>query len=469
MHTLPSSVSTFEFAAFAAALAFATAVHTSAADASASAAGAQANPTPWLTELSLTGKEYYDDNVLVVSGLGLPEQSSWVTDVAVRLGVDFAPLIGAGPGLSSLTLVYNPERVDFHQLSSENYTAHRINDLFKGKVGNFSYSLDNAFLYNDGNKLAETYAANQLSGTAGNQLDKYRNNYTHSVPRERRNQIQDRYTAQVRWDFANNLLFLRPISSLTYYNLNTDLFSTSKAPYLGYQDYIDRWDINGGADVGYNVTQNFALVAGYRDGFQHQDQFSPLINSDQHFAANHYQRALVGVEGQLTKWLSVKFSGGPDFRDYNPDTPIIHDRTTRYYGEGSATAILSKNQTLSFNYKQWLFVSSTGLVPYDDISYALLYHLTLTPFLGLDLGARYLEANYTLGDDDAGSAPSLRDDKEYEGTVGFSYLINKHFTAGINYAYDKGLNGLTTLAANYAPAYRDFEHGVVGFSLKLTY
>jgi len=229
---------------------------------------------PWLTDLSLTGKESYDDNVLVVSGLGMPEQSSWVSDITFRLGLDVAPLLNSGPVLSSATFAYQVERADYQSLSSENFTAHRFNDVFKGKLGNLSYSLDNAFLYVDGNKFAETYALNQLSGAAASQGDKYRNNYTHSVPRERRNQYQDRYTAQARWDLANGLLFLRPYSNLTYYNLNTYLFNTSKAPYLGYQDYIDRWDINGGADLGVNVASNFALTVGYRDGYQHQDPFA---------------------------------------------------------------------------------------------------------------------------------------------------------------------------------------------------
>jgi len=442
---------------------------TAVADTPAAVENTTGGTAPWLTDLSLLGKESHDDNVLVVSGLGMPEQSSWVTDVTFRLGVDFAPLLNAGPALSSLTFVYQGERADYHDLPSENYTSHRLNDIFKGKLGNFSYSLDNAFLFVDGNKLAETYAANQLSGAAANQGDKYRNNFTHAVPRERRNQDQDRYTAQVRWDFANNLLFVRPISNMTYYNMNTYLFNTSKAPYLGYQDYPDRYDINGGADFGVNVTSNIALTVGYRDGFQHQDQFALAINSDQHFSSNHYQRALLGIEGQVTKWLSLKFAAGPDFRNYNPDTAITHDRTTRYYGEGTATATLSNNQSLSLTYKDWFFVSSTGLVPYQDIIYTLTYHLNVTPRLGLDLGARYLEANYTLGDDTAGSAPSLRDDLDYEGSAGFSYLVVPHLTASVAYVYNKGENGLESLAASLDPAYRDFEHAVVTFGLKYAF
>jgi hypothetical protein len=418
----------------------------------------------WLTDLSLGDREYYDDNVLLVSGLGMPIQTSWVNDASFKLGFDFAPVLSDGGILKTLTLVYAPEVVSYANDSSENYTAHRINDSIKGSEGDFSYSFDNAFLYNDGSKLAETYALNQLSGAAANQNDKYRNNFTHAVPRERRNQYQDRYTAQLRWDIGS--IFFRPVSNLTYYNLNTYLFNTSFAPYKGYQDYIDRWDINGGADLGYKISKSVDFFVGYRDGFQHQDPFSLGINSDQHFSSNHYQRVLFGLEGQLTDWLNVKAAFGPDFRDFNPDTPIIHDRTTRFYGEAQATAILSKTQTLSFNFKQWVFVSSTGLVPYDDITYVLGYHLNVTKQVGLDLGAKYSEANYTLGNDYAGSAPSLRDDEDYQGSAGISYAILPNLIASATYAYDKGLNGLETLAATYAPAYRDFEHEVWGFGLQ---
>jgi predicted porin len=130
---------------------------------------------------------------------------------------------------------------------------------------------------------------------------------------------------------------------------------------------------------------------------------------------------------------------------------------------------VAKDQSLTFAYKQWIFVSSTGLVPYYDSSYGLTYHVNLTKQLGLDLGARYLEANYTLGNDVAGSAPSLRDDKEYEGSAGLNYLIVPHLTASVAYVYDKGANGLNGLAANLDAPYRDFEHGVITFGVKYAF
>jgi len=160
-------------------------------------------------------------------------------------------VLASGGAIQTFSLVYQPDRVTYAQHSEESYTAHRFNTTLKGKSGAFTFSLDNAFLYNDGDKLAPTYALNQLSGAAADQNDKYRNNYAHGTARERRNQIQDRYTILVQYNTGN--FFVRPVSSLIFYNLNTDLFNTSSAPYKGYQDYIDRYDLNGGVAVGYQA------------------------------------------------------------------------------------------------------------------------------------------------------------------------------------------------------------------------
>ena len=208
------------------------------------------------------------------------------------------------------------------------------------------------------------------------------------------------------------------------------------------------------------------MTLGYRDGYQHQDGFTAAINSDLHQASNHYQRALLGLEGKLTDWLTVKLAAGPDFKDFNPDTAIIHDRTTRYYGEGSAVATLPQDQSLTFSYKQWYFVSSTGLVPYEDTTVSLVYHKGLTKQLGVDLGVKYLEANYTIGNDYAGSAPDLRDDGDIGASVGLSYAVTPHFVVAVTYNHDDGRNQLSGLAAKYFPNYRDFDHNITAIDLK---
>ncbi len=418
----------------------------------------------WLTDLSFGVKESYDDNVLIVSGLGLPVQSSWVSQLSFKLGVDLAPSFDAGGPIKSLTLVYQPDAFIYSQNSEESYTAHRLNAALKGETGGLKFSLENAFLHNDGSRLALTYALNQLSGPAGNQLDKFRSFYTHSPPRERRNQDQDRASGQVQYDTAR--LFVRPVAALTYYNLNTYLFNSSVAPYKGYQDYPDRWDANAGVDLGIKTPANFAFTFGYRFGYQHQDPFSLGVSSDQHYSSNHYQRVLVGVDGKLLPWLTAKLAIGPDARTFSPSAPISDRRTTRPYLEGSATATLPASQTLTASYRQAVWVSATGIVPYTETVSSLTWHWSATQRWGFDLGARYLEADYTLGNDVAGSAPSLRDDVEYEASSGVSYVLRIHLVASITYVYDRGFNALHGLPQTFAPDYRNFTHGVTALGLQ---
>jgi len=154
----------------------------------------------WLTDLGLGLKEGYDNNILLVSGNGMPEQSSWITMVSPKLGVNVAPLLGKQSAIQTASLAYAPDYAFYHNAPSETYKAHRFLQTIKAKSGDFSVSSDNSLLYNDGSDVAETYALNQLAGAAANQNDKYRNFYAQGVPRERRNQIQDRGTVLMQYD-----------------------------------------------------------------------------------------------------------------------------------------------------------------------------------------------------------------------------------------------------------------------------
>ncbi len=430
--------------------------------ASATSAGWQ--KPAWLSDLSVGVKESYEDNVLSVSGLGMPEQSSWVTDVALKLGINFVPLLGDQHAVQALSLVYLPDFVTYSDISQENYNAHRLIGTIKVKEDNFLFSLENSFLYNDGNKVAPIYALNQVAGAAGNQNDKFRNNYAHGPARERRNQIQDRYTAFLQYTASD--YFVRPVSTLTYYDLKTDLHNSTPAPYKGYQNYADRYDVNAGVDFGYKVAPSLFATLGYRYGYQYQQLFAPTITADRHYSSGYYQRALLGIEGKIGKNVTVKLAAGPDFRDYNANAPINNPHTTRYYAEASVAAIVAPDQTLNLSYKQWIFVASTGTAPYVDTTATLGYHWSVNKQWGLDLGARMLEANYTMGNDILGTAPSQRDDVDYGVSMGLTYAITPHFAANFAYAYDKGKNAYHDIAAIFFPQYREFDHNLVTFGLQ---
>jgi len=420
----------------------------------------------WLTDLSLGVKETYDDNIYLVSGAGMKPQDSFVTIASPKVGFNFAPLLGSQKTLQTLSLVYAPDFALYSGAPTENYIAHKINNSIKGSVGDFSFALDNAFLFNDGDKVAEIYALNQLGGGAANQLDKYRNNFAHAPARERRNQIQDRSSIVFQYDLHN--FFIRPTASWVDYDLMTDWHNTGAAPWKGYQNYVSRYDVNGGLDLGYKVKPDLALLFGYRDGHQYQQRLPIAIDGDQHHADSDYQRLLVGVEGKPWTWLNVKLSGGPDFRYYNPSAPVNARHMTTFYAEGSLTATLSPSQSVTFSYKDWQWVSSTGKAPEFDSSYGLTYHWEATKQLGFDLGARYQQADFLSGNDFAGSAPSMRNDADYTISFGASYAFTKHFNMGLTYSYDMGRNLLSNYSAAPATtssaAYRSFDHQLISLA-----
>ena len=442
---------------------------TCGADAPAADSVAAAWQKPvWLTDLSLGVKESYDDNLLLVSGNGLAPQSSWVTTVSPRIGFNFAPLLGNQKTLQTLSLSYSPDFNIYQNAPAQSYDAHKIGDTIKGQAGDFSFSLDNAFLFNDGSHQAPIYALNQ-SGTAASQLDQFRNNYAHPVPRERLAQTQDRATIVLQYDWDK--FFVRPVASLLNYNLMTDWHNTSviagsPPPVYGYQNYVDRYDVNGGVDLGYKLTPKLAATLGYRYGSQYQEQCPAAITSDRHYSSSYYQRVLLGLEGKPWKWLNVKLSGGPDFRNYNSMAPVNDFHPIKYYGEAVLTATLAANQAVTFNYKQWQWVSSTGKVPYMDSTYALTYHWSATKQLGLDLGGKVLEGDYTVGNDNSGTAPSLRDDMEYEVSAGVTYAFTTRLSANLAYTYDLGDNALNNLPVTLGPAYRSFEHQVASLGVQ---
>jgi opacity protein-like surface antigen len=431
------------------------------ADATAAAPAPAAWQKPaWLTDLSLGVKESYDDNLFLVSGNGMTPQSSWVTTVSPKVGFNFAPLLKNQKTLQTLSLSYTPDFNIYHDASSQSYDAHKIGDTIKGQAGDFSFSLDNAFLYNDGSHQAPIYALNQTA----NQFDKFRNNYSHSVARERLAQIQDRAVIVLQYDWDK--FFVRPVASLLDYNLMTDWHNTGSAPWKGYQNYVDRYDVNGGVDAGWKLTPKLAATLGWRYGSQYQQQLPTAIDADSHYSSSDYQRVLLGLEGRPWNWLNVKLAGGPDFRSYNSMTPVNDLHPVKYYGEAVFTATLTPSQTVTFNYKQWQWVSSSSKVPYLDSTYTLAYHWKATRQLGFDLGGKVLEGDYTEGTDNSGSAPSLRDDSEYEVSAGVTYAFTTNFSANLAYTYDVGVNNLDNLPANLAPAYRNFEHQVVSLGLQ---
>jgi hypothetical protein len=419
---------------------------------------------PWLADLSLGVKEGFDNNLLGVSGYGLRPKGSMFTTVSPKVGFDFLPLLGEEKTFSALSFSYTPDYSIYYNAPQENYDAHKFNNAIKGKSGDFSFNLDNAFLFNDGSTTAPTYAVSQAS--AADENDKNRNFYAFAMPRERRKQFQDRASAILQYDVDK--FFIRPAASFLYYDLETDLRNTAAGlGNVGYQDFPDRYDVNGGADLGYKIAPPIAVTLGYRYGHQYQEQFPVAVSpTDRHFSSSDYQRVLLGFEGKWN-WLTYKMAGGPDFRSYNSMAPVYDFHPIKYYGEAVISAKINDRHFVTFTYKQWEWVSSVGLVPYFDSTFALNYHWNATKKLGLDLGGKILEADFTGGNENgqqvASQTASLRDDRQYSILAGASYAFTPRLNASVNYSYDLGANVLGNLPAALSATsqYRDFSHQYV--------
>lgn len=401
----------------------------------------------WLTDLSVSAKETYDDNVLLVSGDGpLKPQPSLVSMAAGKAGFNFAPLIGPDSAFQVLSLVYSPEADIYHNAPDESFDAQRVADSVKGQAGDFSFSLDNAFTYVDGSETAPTYLGD----------DKYRSGFASVVAKERRKQIQERTKAALQYDW--NAFFVRPTASVLYYDMMTILSSTA-----GYQNYPSRADINGGADLGYRLTKDLAVTLGYRYGHQYQQQLPAWIDATRFASGSDYQRVLVGLEGKPWRWLTLAMQGGPDFRNYDSTAAVTDKNQVTYYAEATATADLTANDSLSLKYKQWRFVAYTGRLPYFDSNYELAYHRKVTSQLGFDLGGRVASYDFTCASDPKES--NQRNDYLFSLAPGLTYAFTPNFSMTASGSIDFGHN-----AQDNAPGganYREFEHNLA--SLGATY
>jgi hypothetical protein len=411
----------------------------------------------WLTDLSLGVRQSYDDNIFLSgadakylpasytlppgSVAALKDRSSWVTTVSPKIAVNLAPVL-AGQTLEALNFSYAPDFAHYYDAPSENNNAHRFGSVIKGRADAFSLALENNLTYVDGDSVAPTYPGGLLSAIGI------------APPRERREQIQGRSTVTLRCD--GDCWFIRPTASLLYYDMMTDLINVT-----GYQNYSDRYDVNGGADFGYKITPQMAATLGYRYGYQYQEQFSFTPYS----SPSHYQRLLAGFEGTPWKWLEVRLLAGPDFRDYPGDTtthitPVDDRSPVKYYGEGAIIAKLTPKDTLTFKCKQFQWVSSLGKVPYYDSLFDLVYRRAVTPRLSVDLGGRAWSADYN-----SGNLPTCtRDDWQYTVLAGATYTISTHLSANFAYSLDLGRNGQDGIAN---PQTREYNRNLFSLSFVL--
>ena len=425
----------------------AAAVDYSASTAKQSQAADDFKKPDWLGEVSVSVKVSYDSNVFLTNAdrVGFPKMAnvaSWVTVLTPKIGVDFKPLLGLGKddtSVQALAFSYAPDIVRYHEAATENYENHRFIAQIKGVADSFSYTLDSQSCLINGNRNTPQY--NQVSAWAT------------AVVRERRDQFQEKGKLQLRNDWDS--WFVRGVASTVYYDLNTEQYNPV-GQHAGWQNYVDRYDANGGVDAGYKISRDFAATLGYRRGYQYQSAFSWNTASN----SNEYNRVLIGFEGRPCAWLKMDMQAGPDFHEYDVSQMQAGHAAavTSFFADGKMTAEWTRNDALSCSIKQWQWVSSTGACTYEDKTFDFSYKHKFSSEWNAVLGYTIQGAVY--------NAPTVRSDWQYTYSAGLRYECNEHFSISADYAYSRGEN--ESEISNLAPG-REYDRHLVSLGLKAAF
>jgi hypothetical protein len=402
----------------------------------AGAPAARGATTNWAFRAELTVRETFDSNVYLQDVEPLPanvaaakaagftpvtaNQESFVSSVLPKLGLDYQ----ASPACK-LALGYAPEMAYYYSAHSEHYTTHRGTLNFGGQAEGATWELANTATYIDGSKTGPVFARPEDIPALG------------GIPlRDRRAAFVYRNGFKLTEPIGN--WFLRPVATTYIHDFKTDqvfIPPATRASYT-YENYIDRRDVNGGLDAGYQVADGFHIVGGYRYG--QQDQFkAPLPTTGAVVDSPYdsaYHRVLVGAEGMAASWLKLSVLAGPDLRTWNDPiglrqlAPGFDQNELLWYWDMSATIQAGSVDTVTLKSTRFEQPAFSSFSMYEDIKTVLLWRHRFGGKFAATLG-------FTLYIGDW-QAPVNRDDWIYTPNAALTWTLSKHFSAEAAYSYD---------------------------------
>lgn len=391
--------------------------------------------SPWLVSASLAVKESYDNNVFIQNQGDQAGRKSWVTSLMPAVGVAYqkSPVFKA-------SLSYSPEVVFYHSESSEDHVAHRGSINFGGKVKDTAWELLNGIVWIDGSDLGPRFTGGGDIPAIG------------GIPlRDRRDAAIYRNSFKLTQTLGK--AFLRPILSSYVHDFQTELHQTTEPGFAGYENYIDRYDLGGGADVGYEISPKLWGVLGYRYG--HQEQKRNQFNVLSPFS-NNYHRFLAGLEGSPASWLKLNVLAGPDVRDFSAATPAGFDRNELlYFMDASVSLMPTKRDTVTLAARRYEQPAFSSHSVYEDIVYDIAYRHKFSDRFTAGAGFRYYSGNW--------QAPVNREDWILTPSAMLTYTHNQHFSGELAYSYDWVENQVPNTSG------RDFTRHLVSLGLKYTF
>ena len=258
---------------------------------------------------------------------------------------------------------YSADAAAYARESGENHIRHRA--LIRLADGE-RYRFQTAFTFVQGPR-------------EGVEFDAGRSAWATVLVRERRQQIQNRTQLERTWTYDD--WFIRPSAALTAF----DLQARKRTDVAGYDNWIDRYDLAGGLDLGHQAVLGGELYGGWRYGRQYQGREGNRPTD----RSNRYQRFLVGYKGDVTDQLQFKVETGPTYHRYE-DSESVGDAVIRHwYLDASGTYRFSDSTRLTGVASQSKSVASTGLLSNEIRTLGVTLHHRFDPDWSLRLGHSY--------------------------------------------------------------------------------
>jgi hypothetical protein len=401
----------------------------------------------------LTLKETYDDNVYILNSrpnpgvtpppgitVSVPYKDSLVTTVIPGLALGYRPC-----EQFAATVSYAPEFTWYESAHSEDYVANRGAINFSGKIDEVSYEWLNGVTWIDGSDQTYiTIRPGDCRAIGGIPL------------RDRRDAAI--YRDSLRVTIPEGKWFFRPVVTAYVHDFQTkQLPNTNSSQYI-YDNFVDRWDIGGGLDIGYEAFAQTKLVVGYRYG--HQEQGKLLGNESPY--SNDYQRFLVGIEGTPVSWLKLAVLGGPDLRHWCSSTPAGFDRDEIvYWIDGTLILLPTQTDTMTLRVTYYEQPAFTSQSMYEDIKYDVTWRHKFTDKFTAGAGFTFYIGDW--------QAPVNREDWILTPSLMASYAFNAHLTAELAWSYDWASSQVPDSPnAPYADG-RNYRRNLVSLALKYAF
>lgn len=360
----------------------------------------------------------YDDNVYLADFGPRGDRASAFTGATVSLGAKPASGVALGYALAGTR---------YWDEATEDNVKQTLSAAWNGKTDSVSWQAAAEFALVAGDDRGVDYGAG--IGSA----------FSTAVPRERRDQWQNKTDLALRRALGAG--FVRAVGKLQYWDMRTAR--------VGANNYVDRRDIQGGADLGRALAKGRPeAYLGYRRGRQFQDNdHAPAFPAN---ASNHYDRHLVGLEGSPLKALKVNAQLGWERRAYDADY------AGRAVEEGlfvDATFVwtLSPSDELQFKSSRVRTFSTTGKNSVISSASQLSWKHAFDARWSVTLAGRVSEAEY---------APFRRDDLDYAASAAVAWNASKNLSCTLAVSQDWGRNHLNGLTGA-AEAEHEFDRALV--------